>query len=63
MNRQLILYRTFSNLVEIVTLTRDGNKSRIKILPHDEVQEYITAFEKETEKAEAAKKEAKESKS
>ncbi|KAF7491511.1 Proteasome subunit alpha type-4 [Sarcoptes scabiei] len=49
--------------VEIVTLTRDGNKSRIKILPHDEVQEYITAFEKETEKAEAAKKEAKESKS
>jgi len=44
--------------LEIATLTREKNKTRIRILPQGEVEKLIKAFEAEEEaKAEAAKKE------
>lgn len=44
--------------LELATLTREGGKTRIRILKHTEVQKYIKAHEEEeAAKAEAAKKE------
>ncbi|CAG2162194.1 unnamed protein product [Oppiella nova] len=44
--------------LEMSTLTRDNNKTKIRILPQNEVTALIEAFEKEEqEKAEAAKRE------
>lgn len=48
--------------MEIATLTRENNKTKICIMPADEVQKYITEFEAETAKAEAEKKKKEEKK-
>lgn len=48
--------------MEIATLTRENNKTKITILDAEEVQKYITAFEAETAKAEAEKKKKEEKK-
>lgn len=56
----LFIYLT----VEMATLTRENNKSRIRILPQHEVGVLIKKFEEEEEvKAEAAKKEKEKEKS
>merc|ERR1711946_94502 len=43
--------------IELATLTRENNKTQIKILPADKVQELISKYEKAEAEAEAAKKE------
>lgn len=43
--------------VEIATLTRQNDKTVIRILPPKEVQQLITDYEKAEAEAEAAKKE------
>lgn len=50
--------------VEMATLTRDNNKTKIRVLPQREVTALIKTFEAEEEKkAEAAKKEKEKEKS
>ena len=43
--------------IELATLTRENNKTMIKILPADNVEELIKKYEKAEAEAEAAKKE------
>ena len=43
--------------IELATLTRENNKTMIKILPPDNVEELIKKYEKAEAEAEAAKKE------
>ena len=43
--------------IEIATLTRENNKTQIKILPADKVDELIKKYEKVEAELEAAKKE------
>ena len=45
--------------VEIATLTRENNKTKITILPADQVEELIKIHEAEEAKAEAEKKKEK----
>ena len=43
--------------VEIATLTRENDKTKIRILPVAEVDKLIAAYEKQEAEAEAARKE------
>lgn len=47
----------FLFIVEIAVLTREGNKTIIRILTPDEVQALIKEYEKAEAEAEAAQKE------
>lgn len=52
-----LLLIAFCVTVEIATLTRQNDKTVIRILPPNEVQALISAHEKAEAEAEAAKKE------
>lgn len=62
LSKTLDMTKVTPEKLEIATLTRENNKTKIRILPADEVQKYITEFEAETAKAEAEKKKKEEKK-
>jgi len=58
LSKTLDMTKLTADKLEMATLTRENNRTRIRILPQSEVVELIKAFEVEEEKkAEAAKRE------
>nr|CAG4644122.1 EOG090X09LQ [Lepidurus arcticus] len=57
LSKTLDMTKLTPDKLELATLTRENGKTKIRVLPSQDVQALITAFEKQEAEAEAAKRE------